>query len=197
MTVLFHEMTRQQINAVAPRAIAVLPTAATEQHGPHMAVGTDTLLVTTVAQRAAQVAADTVPVIITPPLPFGSSHHHYPFGGTLYTIESSSQFSEYFVEVMWGNATALERLITLLMLDKPSFTLAQIETLLREHGVEVSSTTIGQALDGLVLCSILNREEQEYYFTAPAFPSVVTVTQDVESLVERTIQHLHSETVMA
>ncbi|MDQ1246260.1 MAG: hypothetical protein QG597_628 [Actinomycetota bacterium] len=83
MTVLFHEMTRQQLNAVAPRAIAVLPTAATEQHGPHMAVGTDTLLVTTVAERAARAAADTVPVIITPPLPFGSSHHHYPFGGTL------------------------------------------------------------------------------------------------------------------
>ena len=113
------------------------------------------------------------------------------------TIESSSQFSEYFVEVMWGNATALERLITLLMLDKPSFTLAQIETSLREHDVEVSSTTIGQAVDGLVLCSILNREEKEYYFTAPAFPSIVAVTQDVESLVERTIQHLHTETVMA
>jgi creatinine amidohydrolase len=76
-------MTRQELNAAAPGAIAVLPTAATEQHGPHMAVGTDTLLVTTVAERAAQAAADTVPVIITPPLPFGSSHHHYPFGGTL------------------------------------------------------------------------------------------------------------------
>ncbi len=83
MTVLFHEMTREQINAVAPRAIAVLPTAATEQHGPHLAVGTDTLLVTTVAERAARAAADTVPVVITPPLPFGSSHHHYAFGATL------------------------------------------------------------------------------------------------------------------
>jgi creatinine amidohydrolase len=83
MTVLFHEMTRQQLRAIAPRAIAVMPVAATEQHGPHMAVGTDTLLVTTVAERAAQAAADTVPVVITPTLPFGSSHHHYAFGGTL------------------------------------------------------------------------------------------------------------------
>jgi creatinine amidohydrolase len=83
MTVLFQEMTRKQLNDVAPRGIAVLPTAATEQHGPHMAVGTDTLLVTTVAERAAQAAADEVPVVITPPLPFGSSHHHYPFGATL------------------------------------------------------------------------------------------------------------------
>jgi hypothetical protein len=98
---------------------------------------------------------------------------------------------------MWGNATALERLVTLLMLDRPSFTLAQVETALREQGLEVSSAAAEQALDGLVLCSILNKEEQEYDFTAPAFPLVVTVTQDVESLVERTTQGLRYETAAA
>jgi creatinine amidohydrolase len=100
MSVLFHEMTRQQLNEVAPRAIAVLPTAATEQHGPHMAVGTDTLLVTTVAERAARAAADVVPVVITPPLPFGSSHHHYPFGATLSL--TSEVFSGVVVDVLTG-----------------------------------------------------------------------------------------------
>ena len=58
MTVLFEEMTREQIKAVAPGAIAVLPT--TEQHGPHMAVGTDTLL-TTVARRNTDAIAAEVP----------------------------------------------------------------------------------------------------------------------------------------
>ncbi len=100
MTVLFEEMTREQIKAVAPRAIAVLPTAATEQHGPHMAVGTDTLLCTTVARRAAEAAQADVPVIITPPLPFGSSHHHYPFGGTLSL--SSASFAGVVVDVLEG-----------------------------------------------------------------------------------------------
>ncbi len=100
MTVLFEEMTREQINAVAPRAIAVMPTAATEQHGPHMAVGTDTLLCTTVAQRAAEAAADEVPVVITPPLPFGSSHHHFPFGGTLSL--TSETFAGVVTEVLEG-----------------------------------------------------------------------------------------------
>ena len=83
MTVLFEEMTREQIKEVAPRAIGVMPTAATEQHGPHLAVGTDTLLCTTIARRAAESVADRIPVVITPPLAFGSSHHHYPFGGVL------------------------------------------------------------------------------------------------------------------
>ena len=100
MSVLFHEMTRQQLNEVAPRAIAVLPTSATEQHGPHMAVGTDTLLVTTVAERAARAAADVVPVVITPPLAFGSSHHHYPFGATLSL--TSEVFSGVIIDVLTG-----------------------------------------------------------------------------------------------
>ena len=100
MTVLFEEMTREQIKAVAPRAVAVMPTAATEQHGPHMAVGTDTLLCTTVAKRAADAVADEVPVVITPPLPFGSSHHHYPFGGTLSL--TSATFAGVVAEVLEG-----------------------------------------------------------------------------------------------
>ncbi len=94
MSVLFEELTREQIKAIAPDAIAVMPTAATEQHGPHMAVGTDTLLCTTVARRAAEAAADSVPVVVTPPLAFGSSHHHIPFGGTL------SLTSDTFIDVV-------------------------------------------------------------------------------------------------
>ena len=57
MTAHMHEKTREQIKAVAPMAIGVLCTAATEQHGPHMAVGTATLLVSPVAERAALAAA--------------------------------------------------------------------------------------------------------------------------------------------
>lgn len=100
MTVLFEEMTREQIKQIAPRAIGVMPTSATEQHGPHMAVGTDTLLVTTVARRAAEAVADDVPVVITPPLAFGSSHHHYPFGGTLSL--TSATFAGVVLEVLEG-----------------------------------------------------------------------------------------------
>ena len=112
MTVLFEEMTREQIKAVAPRAIAVMPTSATEQHGPHMAVGTDTLLCTTVARRAAEAVADDVPVVITPPLPFGSSHHHFPFGGTLSL--TSETFAGVVTEVLEGLVrTGFQHLVVL------------------------------------------------------------------------------------
>src|SRR5581483_2259073 len=54
-TVLLAEMTREQIRRIAPRATVVLPTAAIEQHGPHLSIVTDTLVVTTICQRAAEV----------------------------------------------------------------------------------------------------------------------------------------------
>jgi len=83
MTVLFAEMTREQIRALAPTALAVLPTASTEQHGPHLAVSTDTVLCSTVAQMSAELAASQIPVVVTPTLAFGNSHHHFPFPGVL------------------------------------------------------------------------------------------------------------------
>jgi creatinine amidohydrolase len=83
MTVLLAEMTREQIKQVAPNAIAVLPTAAIEQHGPHAPIITDTLLCGTVAQRAAEAAADRTKVLVAPVFCYGNSHHHRPFAGVL------------------------------------------------------------------------------------------------------------------
>lgn len=83
MTILLEEMTRDQIANLAPGALAVLPTASIEQHGPHMPVVTDTLLCGTVARRAAEKAAGQTPVVVTPVLWCGNSHHHRPFAGVL------------------------------------------------------------------------------------------------------------------
>ena len=87
MTRLLAEMTREQIRAAAPTSVAVLPTAAIEQHGPHMPIITDTLLCGTVAQRAAEDAFEQTSglanVLVAPVLPYGNSHHHRPFPGVL------------------------------------------------------------------------------------------------------------------
>ena len=100
MTVLLAEMTREQIKRAAPNAIAVLPTAAIEQHGPHMAILTDTLLCGTVAQRAAERAADRVQVLVAPVLCYGNSHHHRPFAGVLSL--SSATFMAAVTDVLEG-----------------------------------------------------------------------------------------------
>ncbi len=80
---LFHEFTRTELRALAPNALVVLPTGAIEQHGPHLPVGTDFFAVEHVARTAAAEAAAQIPVLVTPTMPFGSSHHHLPFGGTM------------------------------------------------------------------------------------------------------------------
>ncbi|MGE3799099.1 MAG: creatininase family protein, partial [Thermomicrobiales bacterium] len=80
---LFHELTREEIGRRArDGAIAVLPTGAIEQHGPHLPVGTDTFAVEHIVRFAAASIADRVPVLVTPTLPFGCSPHHLSFGGT-------------------------------------------------------------------------------------------------------------------
>lgn len=78
-----NEMTREQIGRVAPDTTVVLPTAATEQHGPHLPIMTDCLCCEAVALRAAERAASDVSVAVAPLLPYGSSHHHLDFPGVM------------------------------------------------------------------------------------------------------------------
>lgn len=77
------EMTRARCRELAPDALLVWPVGATEQHGPHLPIGTDAMHAEWVATRAADLVANQIPVVIAPTLPFGSSAHHLPFGGTM------------------------------------------------------------------------------------------------------------------
>jgi creatinine amidohydrolase len=80
---LFAEMNREQLRTAAADSLAVLPVGATEQHGPHLPSGTDLFVVEDLSREAAVQASSQIPVTVTPALPFGSSHHHFPFGATL------------------------------------------------------------------------------------------------------------------
>jgi creatinine amidohydrolase len=51
--------------------VALIPVGATEQHGPHFPVGTDTIIATAVADAAAGEVA-----VVLPPLAFGASFFH-------------------------------------------------------------------------------------------------------------------------
>jgi mycofactocin precursor peptide peptidase len=58
----------------------LLPLGATEQHGPHLPLETDTLIATALADAAAGSRPD---VAVAPALPYGSSGEHAGFPGTL------------------------------------------------------------------------------------------------------------------
>jgi creatinine amidohydrolase len=65
-------------------AICLLPVGSLEQHGEHLPVGTDTLLVETVAVRAAELAHGDV--VVAPAVWTGLSPHHVRLGVTV-TLE--------------------------------------------------------------------------------------------------------------
>ncbi|MDQ2625148.1 MAG: creatininase family protein, partial [Actinomycetota bacterium] len=60
----------------AEGAILMLPVGATEQHGPHLPVWTDSLVAEHLARAAAHTVAPELGVVVAPTLSFGSSDHH-------------------------------------------------------------------------------------------------------------------------
>ena len=81
---LFAENNRETIKSVAANGgVLIIPIGAIEQHGPHLPVWTDTLTVEHISRAAGALVDSSLPILIAPTLPFGSSDHHLPFGGTL------------------------------------------------------------------------------------------------------------------
>jgi creatinine amidohydrolase len=65
------------------RWIAVLPLAATEQHGPHLPVGTDVMIAQAYLARVRELLSDALPVTFLPLQPVGISTEHIDYPGTL------------------------------------------------------------------------------------------------------------------
>jgi creatinine amidohydrolase len=74
-------MTWPAVAAASKDTPVVVPIAAVEQHGHHLPVFTDSLLLGEVTRRAGESLGDRV--IWTPLLWLGNSHHHLDFPGTL------------------------------------------------------------------------------------------------------------------
>src|SRR5947209_3601861 len=65
------------------RWIAVLPLAATEQHGRHLPIGTDILIGEAYLARVRELLPDNIPATFLPLQPVGISTEHIDFPGTL------------------------------------------------------------------------------------------------------------------
>jgi creatinine amidohydrolase len=77
-------MTWQDIaGAPTERWIAVLPLAATEQHGPHLPLGVDGFIAEAYLTRAREILPDDLPVTFLPTQRIGVSTEHLAYAGTL------------------------------------------------------------------------------------------------------------------
>ncbi|WP_077002243.1 creatininase family protein [Variovorax sp. KK3] len=71
------------------RVIAVLPVGATEQHGPHLPMSTDTATIDGMVRAALPHLPDDLPVLFLPTVAYGKSNEHSRYPGTL-TISAST-----------------------------------------------------------------------------------------------------------
>ncbi len=68
--------------AVADERVVLLPTGATEQHGPHLPLDVDAFLAHSVCLEVGKRAPDKV--LVMPPVPYGLNQHHIDFPGTIH-----------------------------------------------------------------------------------------------------------------
>jgi creatinine amidohydrolase len=79
------EMSGQEVQAALTRTKAILiPVGATEDHGPHLPLGTDCMEAREICRRTALcLEENSCPVVIGPVIPFGTSSFHMAFPGTV------------------------------------------------------------------------------------------------------------------
>ena len=83
--IVMSEMTWTEVDeAIKERPVALVPVGATEAHGPHLPVSTDTVIAVELARRtAAKLKEHGIPALILPPVAFTVSEFGASFAGTL------------------------------------------------------------------------------------------------------------------
>jgi creatinine amidohydrolase len=117
--------------------LALVPVGSTEQHGPHAALGTDTLNAQAVADAGAD--AHDGEVVVAPPIPVGVAEEHRAFAGTMwvrpdtfrdYVREAAASLAHHgldrivFVNGHGGNVDALQEVAARLSRDGTCYAVA-------------------------------------------------------------------------
>lgn len=136
------------------RTIAVLPVAATEQHGPHLPLSVDTDLVNGVVAAALPHLPAELPVLFLPTQTVGLSPEHERFSGTL-TLKAET------VIRLWteiGESVARSGVRKLVLLNSHGGQVGVLDIVARDlrarlgmlvYGVSWFNLPLGEAVDGL------------------------------------------------
>jgi creatinine amidohydrolase len=77
----WESLSSKQLDGISRNTVVVLPTAAIEQHGPHLPVGTDSFIAEKISERLD--AACKGHLLTLPVQRIGCSEHHMSFAGSL------------------------------------------------------------------------------------------------------------------
>jgi creatinine amidohydrolase len=82
MTTTYGHLTWEEVRDADKDRVVILSVSATEDHGPHMPLDTDTVLGMAIAKGVAEAAPDEV--FVMPPVPYGFNEHHKDFPGVIW-----------------------------------------------------------------------------------------------------------------
>jgi creatinine amidohydrolase len=166
--ILWDELSSRKLRAILPLdPVVIVPIGSTEQHGPHLPVGVDSLLAFEVAKAAARQARGSVtaPVLVTPPLWMGLAEHHMAHAGTL--THSFDGFRSAIAEL----GASLQRQGVRRML------------LLNGHGGNVAAMRV--IAEGMAIGSKATIVETTYFrLAAPAFAKILEQQTHVQHACE-------------
>jgi creatinine amidohydrolase len=85
--ILLERMTWEEVRDRAKVSdLAILPIGSTEEHGPHIAINSDSFVVTELVRRAAELVAEDIKPVVAPTIPYGVGAQSIAkdFPGTLF-----------------------------------------------------------------------------------------------------------------
>ena len=112
MTGLAHLTWPQAATRAGAGRLLAVPVGATEQHGPHLPLSTDTDVAVAIAEALAERRDD---LLVAPPVAYGSSGEHQDFAGTLSIGQEAVELL--LVSAHGGNAEPVARAVARLRLE--------------------------------------------------------------------------------
>ncbi|MEM0357782.1 MAG: creatininase family protein [Candidatus Bathyarchaeia archaeon] len=196
MKFLLHEMSWPEAKEYfSKNEIVIIPVGSNEQHGPHNPLGTDHLIAKAIAEETAKRTG----VVCLQVIPFGVSHHHRQFWGTIYV--SPKTFKNYVKEVCLAlNNYGVRKIVIINGHGGNLNALAELARELRENGIFVSIFQWWPAA-GKLLPTIFTSEErghagsEETSMNLALYPHLVCMDKAVDEKVRRHVTETEGTTL--
>ena len=98
-------------------------------------------------------------------------------------VVTSQAFYEYFESLIWGQSTALEKLIVYLMWSYQEFTDSELIEEFKRRNIPIEG--VKSSLETLLIYSTLSKKNNKYYFTFKEFAKLMKKRSDIEELTEQ------------